>query len=235
MRCADKTHTHHIQPQTTTPPTVIELFQSQGCSSCPPTNALILSLLAREDPNLLILSYDVTYWDHLGWEDTFGQPAWNDRQWEYARSMGMSRVYTPQVIVNGVAEGVGNNMASLEAVIEKGQRGSQINTMVEMELVHGGLLVKGELRLGTPKARILLVRYDPKMLQVEIPRGENGGRVLPHQNTVRGIEVLGEWDGGARVYAMEHEEAGAGAEEGLWRVLLVQEGLGGRIIGAARV
>lgn len=75
--------------------TVIELFQSQGCSSCPPTNSNVLKLTA--DPSLLILTYDVTYWDRLGWKDTFGNTAFDQRQWEYARALQRKNVYTPQV------------------------------------------------------------------------------------------------------------------------------------------
>ena len=75
--------------------TVIELFQSQGCSSCPPANSNVLKL--AEDPNLLILTYDVTYWDRLGWKDTFGNSANDRRQWEYARALSRKNVFTPQV------------------------------------------------------------------------------------------------------------------------------------------
>ena len=82
-------------PAPARPLTVIELFQSQGCSSCPPTNANVLKLI--EDPHLLILTYDVTYWDRLGWKDTFGNSAFDRRQWEYARALQKKNVYTPQV------------------------------------------------------------------------------------------------------------------------------------------
>ena len=75
--------------------TVIELFQSQGCSSCPPANSNVLKL--AEDPNLLILTYDVTYWDRLGWKDTFGNSANDRRQWDYARALSRKNVFTPQV------------------------------------------------------------------------------------------------------------------------------------------
>ena len=75
--------------------TVLELFQSQGCSSCPPANDKVLALIPNED--MLILTYDVTYWDRLGWKDTFGEKQWDGRQWEYARAFGKGNVYTPQV------------------------------------------------------------------------------------------------------------------------------------------
>jgi hypothetical protein len=94
------------------------------------------------------------------------------------------------------------------------------------------LLVRGEVGARKETARVLIVRYDPKMSEVVIGRGENGGQTLPHQNVVRDVEVLGSWDGGSKVFAMAHEEEW---DEGLLRVLLVQEGLGGRILGAARV
>lgn len=75
--------------------TVVELFQSQGCSSCPPANANILRI--ADDPNLLVLTYEVTYWDRLGWKDTFGNSAFDERQRAYARSLGRTNVFTPQV------------------------------------------------------------------------------------------------------------------------------------------
>ena len=149
--------------------------------------------------------------------------------------MSKSRVYTPQVIVNGVAEGAGNSKIALDAIIKKGQEGSSINTMVEMELVEGGLILRGHVGAGRETARVLLVRFDPKMSQVDVRKGENGGRVLPHQNVVRDMRVLGEWEGGATLFEMSHEDDREGMEEGLQRVLLVQEGKGGRIIGAARI
>ena len=74
---------------------VLELFQSQGCSSCPPTNANVLKLV--DDPRFLVLTYDVTYWDRLGWKDTFGNLEFDQRQWEYARALQRKNVYTPQV------------------------------------------------------------------------------------------------------------------------------------------
>ena len=77
------------------PLTVVELFQSQGCSSCPPSNSNVLRLI--DDPNILVLTYNVTYWDRLGWKDTFGKSSFDQRQWEYARKMQRKNVFTPQV------------------------------------------------------------------------------------------------------------------------------------------
>ena len=94
VRAADPSH-----------PIVVELFQSQGCSSCPPANANVNALSARAD--VLALSFAVTYWDRLGWKDTFAKPQFTERQWQYARAMRQQDVYTPQVVVNGRVEGVG--------------------------------------------------------------------------------------------------------------------------------
>src|SRR5580698_2329765 len=86
-------------------PTVVELFQSQGCSSCPPANANVMALSDR--PDVLALSFQVTYWDNLGWKDTFGSPRYTARQWDYARALRHDNVWTPQVVVNGRADVVG--------------------------------------------------------------------------------------------------------------------------------
>jgi len=103
-------------------PTVIELFQSQGCSSCPPANANVNALSQR--PDVLALSFAVTYWDGLGWKDIFAQPQFTARQWDYARAFGNDQVWTPQVVVNGRANIVGSKLAPLEALIAKSDRGA---------------------------------------------------------------------------------------------------------------
>src|ERR1700752_2847644 len=99
------------------PLTVVELFQSQGCSDCPPANANVMALADRRD--LLTLSFGVTYWDNLGWKDTFASPLYTARQWDYAHALRHSEVYTPQVIVNGRADIVGRDRTALERLIAK--------------------------------------------------------------------------------------------------------------------
>src|SRR6266404_3389657 len=99
------------------PLTVVELFQSQGCSDCPPANANVMALSDR--PDLLTLSFGVTYWDQLGWKDTFASPQYTARQWDYARGLHHSNVYTPQTIVNGKADITGRDRAELEALIRR--------------------------------------------------------------------------------------------------------------------
>src|SRR6202012_5870665 len=102
-------------------PVGVELFQSQGCSSCPPANANVLAIADR--PEILALSWQVTYWDQLGWKDTFGSPAFTSRQWDYARAFHRGEVATPEVVVNGRADVVGVRRDELEALIRREDRG----------------------------------------------------------------------------------------------------------------
>jgi hypothetical protein len=201
-------------------PTVVELFQSQGCSSCPSANANVNALATR--PGILALSFAVTYWDGLGWKDIFAQPAFTARQWEYAHAFGNKQVWTPQVVVNGRATVVGNKRAPLEALIAANDRG---NGGPALALSAGRLSVTGTT---AKTADIWLVRYDPREVAVPVRAGENGGRTLPHRNVVRELVKLGRWSGGAASYALPQPKL-----PGLATAALVQVGLGGPITAAA--
>lgn len=201
-------------------PTVVELFQSQGCSSCPPANANVLAVAGR--PDILALSWQVTYWDDLGWKDTFGKPQFTERQWEYAHAFHRSQVATPEVVVNGRADVVGANRGQIDELIRRADRGDGGPT-IDMDA--GRVTVAG--RAG--RALVFLVRYDPKIVNVPIQRGENGGKTLPHRNVVREVVILGDWSGGARSYALPPP-----SRTGLKSAILVQAGPGGPIL-AARV
>jgi hypothetical protein len=201
-------------------PTVVELFQSQGCSSCPPANANVLEIADRTD--ILTLSWQVTYWDQLGWKDTFGKPAFTARQWEYARAFRRTEVATPEVVVNGRDDVVGNSRGELEDLIRRADRGDSGPTI---ELNAGRATIRGQGQAGS----VLLVRYDPNIIQVPIQRGENGGRTLPHKNVVRDVINLGEWRGGVRSFDLP-----APSRAGLKTAILVQRGPGGPILAAAR-
>jgi hypothetical protein len=199
-------------------PTVVELFQSQGCSSCPPANANVLAIAGR--PDILALSWQVTYWDDLGWKDTFGRPVFTARQWEYARAFHRNQVATPEVVVNGRADVVGANRSELDGLIRRADRG---DGGPAVSIGPGRVNVAGR----GAKALVLLVRYDPNILDVPIQRGENGGKTLPHRNVVREVAVLGAWDGGARAYALP-----ASSRPGLKTAVLIQAGPGGPILAA---
>ena len=200
------------------PLTVVELFQSQGCSSCPPANANVMALADR--PDLLTLSFGVTYWDQLGWKDTFASPRYTQRQWDYAHAFHRSQVFTPEVVVNGKADVVGQDRGELEALIRR----EQASGGPEIRLDHDSVAIGG----GAGKAQVWLVRFDPRVVQVPIARGENGGRTLPHRNVVKELALLGNWAGDAVHFALTPAPAG------LRTAVLVQENSGGPVLAAAR-
>jgi hypothetical protein len=203
-------------------PTVVELFQSQGCSSCPPANANVMALSAR--PDILALSFQVTYWDQLGWKDTFAAPQYTARQWDYARALRHDNVWTPQVVVNGRTDVVGIQKSEILAAIARADRGAS-----------GPVVTIAGDRVtvtGAPAAHtaVWLVRYDPNIVQVPIRRGENGGLTLPHKNVVRSLTRLGDWSGPAKSYELPKPDT-----SGLKSAILVQAGAGGPILAAARI
>ncbi|QDX26918.1 DUF1223 domain-containing protein [Sphingomonas suaedae] len=199
--------------------TVVELFQSQGCSSCPPAAANVNAIAGQ--PNVLALSYGVTYWDQLGWKDSFASPQFTERQWEYARSRGRARVWTPQVYVNGQRDLVGSNRAQLNQTIAASSiKGPSVS-------VSGGKVHIGAGRAAR-RATIWMVRYDPRTVNVPIRAGENGGRTLPHRNIVRQLTRLGQWTGAATSFSLPVPR------DGFRTAILVQDGKGGAIIGAVK-
>lgn len=201
------------------PLTVVELFQSQGCSSCPPANANVMALADR--PDILALSFGVTYWDQLGWKDTFASQRFTDRQWDYAHAFRRAQVFTPEVVVNGRVDVVGQDRGELEALIRR----EQAQTGPEIQLDRSAVTIGA----SNGKGQILLVRFDPRVIQVPIQRGENGGRTLPHRNVVKELTVLGSWSGKSVTFALPPKS------DEVWRTaILVQEGPGGRILAAAR-
>ncbi|HZL00151.1 MAG TPA: DUF1223 domain-containing protein [Caulobacteraceae bacterium] len=203
-------------------PTVVELFQSQGCSSCPPANANVMALSRR--PDVLALSFGVTYWDALGWKDTFASPANTARQWDYARGLGHDNVFTPQVVVNGRKDGVGADSRELDGLVRAGDRGSGGPTLI---VTRSSVTIARGAAPRAP-ADVWLVRYDPRIVQVAIRRGENGGKTLPHKNVVRSLTRIGAWSG-----ATERLPLNAPADPAWRTAILVQGPRGGPILAAA--
>lgn len=207
-------------PASAAPLTVVELFQSQGCSSCPPANANLMALSDR--PDLLALSFGVTYWDQLGWKDTFASPRYTDRQWDYAHAFHRSQVFTPEIVVNGHADVVGQDRRELEALIRR--EGPAAGPEIHLDKDS----VSVAARAGA-KADIWLVRFDPRIEQVPVARGENAGVTLPHRNVVKELVKLGEWNGEPASYRLP-----PAADPVLKDAILVQAGPGGVILAAAR-
>lgn len=201
-------------------PAVVELYQSQGCSSCPPADLAVNSIADR--PDVLALSFAVTYWDQLGWKDIFGDPAFTRRQWDYARAGGRQNVATPQVIVNGRGAIVGNNRADIDAALARFDRGTS-----GPALSTDGRSVS--VGAGVGRATLWLVRYDPRTINVAIRAGENGGRTIPHRNIVRQLVALGQWNGQPLHIALPS------APPGLKSALLLQAGKGGPIVASCKL
>ena len=207
-------------------PTVVELFESQGCSDCPPANANLNAIADR--PDVLALNFAVTYWDQLGWKDTFAAPAFTARQWDYAHAAGRGNVFTPQMIVNGRGVLVGSNRAQVEQAIRRYDRGNAgpVIARVGNKVTIGAGAARGA---GAGAGTVWLVQYDPRTRNVAINAGENGGRTLPHRDIVRGLQSLGTWTGAARTFDLP------GGNPAYRTAVLVQQGNGGPIIAASRL
>jgi hypothetical protein len=198
-------------------PTVVELFQSQGCSSCPPANAALAAYADRSD--WLALTFAVTYWDRLGWKDTFAKPEYTDRQYAYARLGG---TYTPEVVVNGRAAGVGADVSEVEGLARKAERSAGPDVRIE-----GDAVAIGAGAAPSGGADVWLALYDPRTLEVVVQRGENAGRTLPHRNVVKRLVRLGGWSGQAVSLPLP-------PSNGLARAVLVQTHGVGPILAAGR-
>ncbi len=204
----------------TAPLSVVEVFTSQGCSSCPPADSNVAALSTR--PDVLALSFGVTYWNQLGWKDTFAQDAFTRRQVAYARALGHDGPFTPQVVVDGRADVVGNVRGEIQRLIDdKHLQGP------ELTFTRDGLAV-GAGRAARAPADVWLVRYDPRVQQVPIRAGENGGRTLPIKNAVVSLTRLGAWRGLAEQFSLPP------APSGLATAVLVQTRDAGPILAAAK-
>lgn len=199
---------------------VVELFQSQGCSSCPPANRNVMALADQRD--VLTLSWQVTYWDSLGWKDSFAQPSFTKRQHAYAQALGHDGVWTPQVVINGRGDVVGADPAELGRALSRYDRGGD---KVTVALSASKVSLSGPVR---GDAAVYLVRYDPRIVQVPVRAGENGGRTLPHRNVVRELTYLGRYSGGSGEWGLPGSR-----QAGMRTAVLVQSGNAGPIIAAA--
>ena len=200
-------------------PVVVELFTSQGCSSCPPVNANLAKLAKK--PGVLALSFGVTYWDKLGWPDTFGRPEYTERQRVYLRPLGEAGPFTPQIVVDGRRSIVGHDLAEIEGLVS----GASREAGPEIALEPAGVAIAAATPPAAP-ADVWLVRYDPRTVEVPVRRGENGGRTLPHTNVVHELIRLGGWSGQATRLAIPTGAAGRKT------AILVQARQGGPILAA---
>ncbi len=211
---------------------VVELFTSQGCSSCPPADALLHQLTARDD--VLPLALHVDYWDYIGWKDQFASPAHTLRQKGYAQIGGRQMVYTPQMIINGQDDVVGANAMKLgEVIAEHKMRPNAVaitvdgtpsgagDISVQLRRVDTGPVLNGPIS-------VQLVRYTPERT-VDITRGELAGRSLSYANVVETLQPVAQWDGSAEL------TVSVNLPDALPAAILVQRAPFGEILGAARL
>ncbi|MDP1730188.1 MAG: DUF1223 domain-containing protein [Devosia sp.] len=210
------------------PKAVLELFTSQGCSSCPAADAVLAELGKKSD--IIALAYHVDYWDYIGWPDTFGDKANSDHQRAYAQRWGSSRIFTPQLVVNGAEGVVGSRRQEVDIAIQN----SELVLPVEFRS-HGGMLrISIAPKAGLNESVVWLVTFVDRA-EVAIERGENEGKKIVYTQIVTGRQLLGMWEPatGARLKLPLAEVLREGSNGA---VILVQEernGLPGRIIGAA--
>lgn len=212
---------------------VLELFTSQGCSSCPPADDLATKLAERDD--LLVLTLPVHYWDYLGWKDTFARPEHADRQYGYARLRGDGQVYTPQVVVNGVAHVVGSREEQIEAAVSQAKA---LNVDINMQAANGRVTVDvGDAGAsGAAEGTLWLVTYK-KSGSVKIARGENHGRSQTYTNIVTDMRPVGMWKGDAMSVELPISEIMKEGADGCAIILQRSAGNGipSGIIGAANL
>lgn len=210
------------------PRAVVELFTSQGCSSCPPADALLTSLAERDD--VVALAYHVDYWDYIGWEDTFGDKGFSDRQRAYAKSWGSSRIFTPQMVINGAEGVVGSKRDEVQDAVASAQLPLAVSLSVHGDMLK--LVVPADAALED--ATIWLIRYLDRA-DVAIDKGENAGKSMVYTQVVVDRQIVGMWEAGAGAEVKLPLDQFADNHNGGVAVLVQQErnGLPGPILGAA--
>lgn len=179
------------------PHAVVELFTSQGCSSCPPADKLAGELAS--DPSLVVMSLPIDYWDYLGWKDTLALPGHANRQRAYAAMRGDREVYTPQVVVDGVTHVIGNDKAALETAIAERQTPDTLVVPVNLSLTAKQLTV-AIAATGKPATAEVWLCPISRRVPVTITRGENRGQTITYTNVVRRWVRLGDWNGTAHTF-----------------------------------
>ncbi len=210
-------------------PTVVELFTSQGCSSCPPADKMLGDLAKRGD--VLALSFHVDYWDYIGWKDPFARAAYSRRQRAYSRIFGKSYVYTPQMVIHGIAEARGANPQEVSREIKRAGRAPDKKVALSRD-PDGGLEVRIAGVAYPVKAAVWLVFFDPRR-ETRVRRGENRGRTMINFNVVRAISRIGLWRGRDLTLNIPASAIKARAEGG--GAVFIQAEQKGPILGAQRI
>jgi hypothetical protein len=215
-----------VLAETSSPVVVVELYTSQGCSSCPPADEFFAEL--ARDPMIIPLALHVDYWDYIGWADSFADPKFTARQKAYARNVGSRTIYTPQMIVGGLDRVEGNAPTEVASLVMKHLKGTQ-PASITVTRKGETLVIRAEATrpVGQP-VKIQIVRYLPED-SVKITRGENAGRTITYYNVVTSWQVVGDWDGVAPL------ELEANYPKGNPGVVILQAEGPAAILAAARV
>jgi hypothetical protein len=216
------------------PEAVLELFTSQGCSSCPAADALFVEL--ARDRRLLVLTLPVDYWDYLGWRDTLAHAAFTHRQRAYAKSRGDGHIYTPQAVINGAVHVVGSDRGAIEQALRQGRPAGQPAALpldVTVRETGAGFVISVSGRANASSAAIWIAPV-ARHRAVAIQRGENKGREVVYANVVRALTRIGDWRGEPVSIEIPASLA-AHAEADSFAVLVHADGGKlGRLIGAAK-
>jgi hypothetical protein len=210
-------------------PVVVELFTSQGCSSCPPADAFLGELARRSD--VIALAFHIDYWDYIGWKDPFASSAWTDRQHAYKRSLGLHMVYTPQMVIDGRRDAVGSEPRAVnDAIAAAATTDDKVAVSITRE-------AEGRYRVALPAAAkmqglpatVWLVVFDRQQV-TPVAKGENAGATLTDHNIVRELRPIGSWSGAVQELTLDLDMAGMA---GKGCAVIVQSDSAGPILGAA--
>jgi hypothetical protein len=215
------------------PRAVIELFTSQGCSSCPAADALLSEL--KQDPSLVTLTLPIDYWDYLGWKDTLANPRNTARQKAYSHMRGDRDVYTPQAVINGTAQALGSDRAEIErAIADSRSDPATLSALLSVSVADGKVSVSaGKAKRDGVAGEVWLCGV-AKSVTVAVARGENSGRKLTYTNVARRWLKLGTWTGAPQSWTIPADEVTSGDLDSI--AVIVQSGSmeqPGPILGAA--
>jgi hypothetical protein len=225
-----------IRPAHADPRAVVELFTSQGCSSCPPADR-VLGELAK-DPSVIALSLPIDYWDYLGWKDTLADSRFSARQKAYSRARGDREVYTPQAVVNGAAHVIGSDLASIESAIGSTAKADDGVMSVPVTMTQAGKLLTVSIA-AQPKSSAVThgevwICSISKSVPILVGRGENSGQEITYHNVVRNLMKVGDWNGSSGSWTVPIESVVREGADGA--VVYLQDGnrdKPGPMLGAA--
>ena len=223
-----------VRPAHADPRAVVELFTSQGCSSCPPADKIIGEL--AKDPSVIALSMPIDYWDYLGWKDTLADARFSARQKAYSHVRGDRDVYTPQAIVNGSIHVIGSDRAGIEdAIDDTTKTGSAMSVPVTMSIIGKQINVSvAASRIPTAAHGEVWICSVSKAVPILIGRGENSGREITYHNVVRNLLKVGDWNGSSGNWTVPLENISRDGVDAA--VVYVQDGsrdTPGPMLGAA--